>query len=189
MKTAHKTKQCCCSTKGEPKGGDGPATRSTIMDKQSYLPSLFGRGLRQGQDVFAQLQHEVDRVFDSFTSSRPVAALMGDGAFEPVIDVSETADAIDVTAEIPGCEPKDVEISLVDRTLTIRGEKKSEKEQKDKNFHAVERSYGAFVRSMTLPFATDPAKVQAKFDKGVLKVHLPKPPEAKQDVKKIPIQA
>jgi HSP20 family protein len=189
MKTEHNKEQCCCSTKAGPKGGDGAATRSAIMDKQSYLPSLFGRGLRQGQDVFAQLQNEVDRVFDSFTSSRPLSTLIGNGAFEPAIDVSETADAIDVTAEIPGCDPKDVEISLVDRTLTIRGEKKSEKEQKDKNYHAIERSYGAFVRTMTLPFATDPSKVEAKFDKGVLKVHLPKPPEAKQDVKKIPIQA
>jgi HSP20 family protein len=159
------------------------------MDKQSHLPSLFGRGLRQGQDIFAQLQHEVDRVFDSFASPRSIATLVGNGAFEPAIDVVETADAIDVTAEIPGCEPKDVEISLIDRTLTIRGEKKTEAEQKDKNYHAVERSYGAFVRSLTLPFATDPAQVQAKFDKGVLKVRLPKPPEAKQDVKKIPIQA
>lgn len=159
------------------------------MNRQSYLPSLFGRSLRQGQDVFSQLQNEVDRVFDSFTSARPLAALTGNGVFEPAIDVAETADAINVTAEIPGCDPQDVEISLVDRTLTIRGEKKSEKEQKDQNYHAIERSYGAFVRTMTLPFALDPAKVEAKFDKGVLRVHLPKPPEAKQEAKKIPISS
>jgi HSP20 family protein len=189
MRTNRDKEQCCGSTKAGPKGGAAPTTRSTIMDKQSYLPSLFGRGLRQGQDVFAQLQHEVDRVFDSFTSPRPINAIIGNGAFEPAIDVSETADAIDVTAEIPGCEPKDVDISLVDRTLTIRGEKKTETERSDKNYHAVERSYGTFVRTMTLPFAADPAKVQAKFDKGVLKVHLPKPPEARQDVRKIPIQS
>ncbi len=159
------------------------------MDKPNALPTLFGRGVRQGQDIFSQLQHEVDRVFDSFSLSRPLSALTGNGAFEPAIDVAETAEAIDVTAEIPGCDPKDIEINLVDRTLTIRGEKKVEKEQKEKNYHAVERSYGAFVRSMTLPFAADPAKVEASFDKGVLKVHLPKPPEAKQAVKTIPIKS
>lgn len=159
------------------------------MDKPSYLPSLFGRGVRQGQDIFSQLQNEVDRVFDSFSTARPFAAFGRNGGFEPAIDVAETADAIDVTAEIPGCEPKDVEISLVDRTLTIRGEKKTEKEEKNKNYHAVERSYGSFVRSMTLPFAADPGKVEARFDKGILKVHLPKPPEAKQEVKTIPIKS
>jgi HSP20 family protein len=189
MKTEHDKGECCRSNKAKPMGGEGQTTRSMIMDKQGYLPSLFGRGLRQGQDVFSQLQHEVDRVFDSFTSSRPLATLIGNGTFEPAIDVAETVDAIEMTAEIPGCDPKDVEITLVDRTLTLRGEKKTETEQKEKNYHAVERSYGAFVRTMTLPFATDPAKIVAKFDNGVLRVHLPKPPEAMQDVKKIPIQA
>jgi HSP20 family protein len=158
------------------------------MDKSSFLPSLFGRGARQGQDVFSQLQHEVDRVFDNFTSTRPMRLFGGNGAFEPAIDIAETPEAIDISAEIPGCDPKDVEISLVGRTLTLRGEKKTETERKDKNFHAVERSYGAFVRTVPLPYAVDPAKVEANFDKGVLKVHLPKPPEAKEDVKKIPIK-
>jgi HSP20 family protein len=163
------------------------------MDKTGLLPTLFGRTSRKGQassgqDIFSHLQNEVDRVFESFSLGRPLANLTGNGSFDPAINLAETPEAIDLTAEIPGCEPRDIEISVVGQTLTLRGEKKSEKEEKNRNYHLVERSYGVFTRSIPLPFTIDPAKVEATFDKGVLKIHLPKPPEMKAEVKTIPIK-
>jgi HSP20 family protein len=158
------------------------------MDRNGLLPSLFGRGVRRGEDIFTQLQGEIDRVFDSFAAGRPLA-MWGDKAdFAPAINMSETPEAIEVTAEIPGCEPKDIEVSLVGNELSIRGEKKTEVKDDKKNYHMVERSYGGFLRTIALPFEMDPTKVDASFDKGVLKVVLPKPPEAKKKAKTIPIK-
>ena len=108
----------------------------------------------------------------------------------PKIDVAESKDAIEVTAELPGVDEKDVDITLADDVLTIRGEKKTEREEqdKDKNWHVVERSYGSFSRAIPLPFDPDPAKVEAKFDKGVLHIHLPKSAEMAKKQQKIEIK-
>ena len=108
----------------------------------------------------------------------------------PKIDIVESKDAIDLTAELPGVEEKDVDVTLADGMLTIRGEKKTERDErdKDKNWHVVERSYGSFSRAIPLPFDPDPAKVEAKFDKGVLHIHLPKPAEMAKKQQKIEIK-
>jgi HSP20 family protein len=108
----------------------------------------------------------------------------------PRIDVSETKDALEVTAELPGIDEKDVEVTLSEGMLTIRGEKKTERDEQDasKNWHVTERSYGAFSRSIALPFEPDAEKVEAKFEKGVLRVKLPKPPEVAKKQQKIEIQ-
>ena len=94
-----------------------------------------------------------------------------------------------VTAELPGVDEKDVEVTLTDDLLTIKGEKKREQEKKEEAYHAVERSYGSFARSLRLPFAVDQSKVDAKFKKGVLTITMPKPPEAQKSAKKIEIKA
>jgi HSP20 family protein len=108
----------------------------------------------------------------------------------PKIDVAETKDAIEVTAELPGVDEKDLDLTLADGVLTVRGEKKSAREEqdKDKNWHVVERSYGSFSRTIPLPFDPDPAKVEAKFDKGVLHIHVPKPAEVAKKQQKIEIK-
>jgi HSP20 family protein len=108
----------------------------------------------------------------------------------PKIDIAETKDAIDLTAELPGVGEKDVDVTLADGMLTIRGEKKTERDErnKDKNWHVVERSYGSFSRAIPLPFDPDPAKVEAMFDKGVLHIHLPKPAEMAKKQQKIEIK-
>jgi HSP20 family protein len=102
----------------------------------------------------------------------------------PAVDVSETADKITVKAEIPGMEAKDIEISMVGDTLTIKGEKKVEREEKEENYHMVERSYGSFSRSMKLPVGVDSDKVDATYKNGVLTVVLLK----KEEVKPKPIE-
>jgi len=95
------------------------------------------------------------------------------------VDVAETADKVVLKAEVPGMEPKDIDITLSGEILTIKGEKKSEREEKKGNYHLVERSYGSFSRSLRLPAAVDADKIEAKYDKGVLTVTCPKKEEVK----------
>jgi HSP20 family protein len=152
---------------------------------RSYLPSFFGRD----DDPFGSLFREVQKTFEDFSRRSPVAGL-GSDTLAPKIDIAESKDAINVTAELPGVEEKDVDVTLADGVLTIRGEKKSERDErdKDKSWHVVERSYGSFSRTISLPFDPDPAKVEAKFDKGVLHIHLPKPVEMAKKQQKIEIK-
>ena len=103
------------------------------------------------------------------------------------MDVSETDMEIEVTAELPGLEEKDVQINLSDNLLTIRGEKKAEKEQKDKNYRLVERSYGSFERTLELPEGVSPDAIKANIANGVLKVTIPKPAPAQ--AKKIEVKS
>jgi len=155
----------------------------------SHLPSIFTRR----NDGLGSLLREIERTFDDFSRRSPLAGFagFGDGGAMPKIDVSEGKDAIEVTAELPGCEEKDVDVTLSEGILTIRGEKKTERDEtdKDKNWHMVERSYGSFSRSIPLPFTPDSAKVEARFDKGVLRVKLPKPAEVVKKEKKIEIRS
>lgn len=153
---------------------------------RSYLPSLFARD----GDQLGSLFRDVERVFEDFSRRGPLAAFVGEGGVMPKLDVSEGKDALDITAELPGVDEKDIEVTLANGTLTIRGEKKSERDEtdKDKNWHTVERSYGSFARSISLPFDPDGGAVEAKFDKGVLRVRLPKPKEVAAKQQKIEIK-
>jgi HSP20 family protein len=155
---------------------------------RSYLPSLFGR---EGESL-GSLFREVEKTFEDFSRRSPFAAFtpFASDVMAPRIDVSETKEALEITAELPGMGEKDVEVTLSEGMLTIRGEKKTERDEQDasKNWHVTERSYGAFSRSIALPFEPDAGKVEAKFDKGVLRVKLPKPPEIAKKQQKIEIQ-
>ena len=95
---------------------------------------------------------------------------------------------IEIAAELPGVADNDVEVSLSDGVLTIKGEKKTKKEDQDKGYHLMERSYGSFLRSLAIPHDVDPDKVSASFDDGVLKVTLQKPPAAQSKTKKISLK-
>jgi HSP20 family protein len=108
------------------------------------------------------------------------------------MDVVETENEIEITAELPGLEEKDVQVNVVDNVLTIKGEKKSEKEETDKNYRMFERSYGSFSRRLELPNGVNPDDIKARLANGVLKVTVPKPPPAqakKVEVKTVPIGA
>lgn len=108
--------------------------------------------------------------------------------FSPKIDVSETNSAVKVTAELPGIEEKQLDVSLAGDTVTIRGEKKEEKETKEKQFYRMERSYGSFQRTIALPAEIDPDKAKAAFKKGVLTLELPKSGKPRKE-RKVPITA
>src|ERR1043165_4506706 len=159
------------------------------MKLTSLLPLGRDRSVARQESPFLSLQREVDRLFDDFSRGFPALPTLSSGAVElmPSMDVTETDKEIEITAELPGLEEKDVQINLADNLLTIRGEKKAEKEQKEKDYRLVERSYGSFARTLELPEGVNPDAVKATIDKGVLKVTVPKPAPAQ--VKKIDVKA
>jgi len=134
---------------------------------------------RPETNMFGSLQREIDRLFDDFTRTLGTHGSQGSNLV-PSIDVTENEKEIEISVEMPGLERKDVEISLEDDLLTIRGEKKLEAEQKDdkKNVHLAERSYGIFYRVLQLPAGVDPSSIKATMSNGVLKLTVPKPAKA-----------
>lgn len=154
--------------------------------------SLPARSEGYSADPFFRLQHEMNRLFDdAFAGFGMPAAFRGEGADGrlPRIDVRETDKAIEIEAELPGVDEKDVDVQIRDDVLTIRGEKKFERaDEKEGDWRVSERSYGSFSRSMTLPFSVDPGAVEATFKNGVLKLALPKSREAEAETRRIPIK-
>ena len=132
------------------------------------------------------LKQEMDRMFDRFFESKgdEFPAL---GEWAPSMDISETKDSLVVKVEVPGMDEKDIQISLQENLLTVKGEKHQEKEEKEERYHRIERSYGAFTRSVRMPVAVDASRVTATFKNGLLTVTLPKTPAAKGTA--IPIKA
>ena len=106
----------------------------------------------------------------------------------PVVDVAEDEKAYRITAELPGLEPKDIELSVSGDRLVLRGEKREEKEQKDKNYYMSERAYGSFQRAFALPEGIDRDKIAAELAKGVLTITLPKTAEAQKPAQKIEVK-
>jgi len=141
-------------------------------------------GGESSSDAFGRLQREVNRVFDQMFGAGPAAR---PGAFVPSAEMKEGDDSVIVTIELPGLDEKDVEVSVDGDILTIAGEKIQEAAGEKEGLHLAERSYGAFRRSLRLPFVADAAKAEAAFEKGVLRVTLPRPPEAAPRARRIPI--
>jgi HSP20 family protein len=141
-------------------------------------------------DPFTAFRREMDRLFESLGRDLgwPGAADRS-ATMAPTIDVSETDTELTIDADLPGVDEKDVDVVISDNVLTIKAEKKAEREEKKKDYHLVERSYGSFSRSLTLPFAADASKATATFKNGVLSISLPKPPEIKAKAKKVAISA
>jgi HSP20 family protein len=133
----------------------------------------------------ARLHQEIDRLFDSafrgfglpwspFGQDGPLGARMTDTLLKPTLDLGATDKEYTISVEIPGVDEKEISLEIANNTLTIRGEKKQEKEEKDKNYYRMERSYGAFQRVLALPEDADQEAVKAKFKRGVLTVTMPR---------------
>jgi HSP20 family protein len=131
----------------------------------------------------------MDRLWDSFFEDRPMVR-RGDwmGEWLPSLDLLETKNEFVIKAEVPGMTPKDIDISLAEGILTIRGEKKQEKEEKEENYHFVERGYGSFNRSIRLPGEVQSNKIKAAYKDGILRVTLPKTEETKKKEIKIKVE-
>lgn len=123
------------------------------------------------------IREDVDRLFDEFFFDLPAVRYSDGGFWSPRVDISETDDELIITAEVPGMEKGDLKVSVEDGVLTLKGEKKHEKELKDANCHRIERRYGTFQRSFAFPAGVEPDKVRAKYEDGVLRVTLPKAEE------------
>jgi len=135
---------------------------------------------------FATLQDRMNRLFrdndnqdESLTTS----------SFAPAVDVYEDEHQVTLKIEVPGIDEKDIDVRVENNTLTVHGERKIEKEEKEENYRRVERQYGSFIRTFTLPTTVDSEKVAADYDKGVLKISLPKKAEAKPKQIKVNVGA
>jgi HSP20 family protein len=128
---------------------------------------------------FSTMQDRMNRLFrESYSPAGPEEALTTT-SFAPPVDIYEDEHAITLKLEVPGIDEKDIDVRVDNNTLTVHGERKIEKEEKEENFRRVERQYGSFTRSFTLPSSVDPGQVNAHYDKGVLKISLAKKAEAK----------
>jgi len=127
----------------------------------------------------SSFRKEIDRLWDRFGGETPLARTLGE-VWSPSVDISETKDKLLFKAELPGLDTKDVSVSISGDLLIIKGEKKAEEEEKDEHYHCVERYAGSFQRVFRLPSGVKADKIEATFDKGVLKVTLPKIEEAKK---------
>ena len=149
------------------------------------LPRLWTTSQELTSDPFRAMRREMQntlRAFDQNLSSADI------GAGAPVINVAETKNAFEVTAELPGLDEKDIKVSLDSNQLVISGEKKEESTKEDKDWHVEERSFGSFYRSMSLPFEPEDGAADAHFDKGVLHLTIKKPAKAIKTTKTIEIK-
>jgi HSP20 family protein len=132
-------------------------------------------------------QRELDRLFRGAFSPVSGETEVSTRSWAPPVDIYETEDAIVLKAELPGIDPKDVEVRVEDNTLYLKGERKYEKEVNEQNYHRIERSYGSFARSFTLPNSIDAEKVKAEYKDGLLTLTMPKREEAKPKTIKIDV--
>ena len=156
----------------------------------------------QSLNPFNTLRSEIDRLFDDFdwpgfrlpfhrTSAtvEPIRQLRDVWGAFPAMDLVERNGDYEVQAELPGLGPEDIEVKVSDGVLTIKGEKSVERTEEEEDYHLQERSYGEFQRSFRLPTGVNTDKIEAKFDKGVLHVKMPKTSEAKESARKIEVKA
>jgi len=144
----------------------------------------------------AYLHREVDRLFDDFFGQWPSYGFgrsfgsgLSDVMLKPTLDLSASDEEYTISIEIPGVDEKDVKLDLANDTLTIRGEKKQQKEEMERNYYRMERSYGSFQRVLSLPEDADQQAVKARFKKGVLTITMPRKSLPQSDVKRIEVQS
>jgi len=125
------------------------------------------------------LRERMNRLFEDAFAARGEEKELVSGTWTPSVDIYETENELVLSAEIPGLAEKDVEIKIEDNTLTLQGERKFEKETKEENYHRIERAYGSFYRSFTLPNYIDQDKIKAEHENGILKIIMPRKSELK----------
>ena len=142
-------------------------------------------------DPFTSLHEEVDRLFNSFNRGAPLGSWAApESDFQaPKLDISETENALTIEADLPGLDEADVEVILADNILTIRGEKKTQRDEQKKEYHLIERSSASFSRSLSLPFNVSSEAVDAHFAKGVLTISVPKPLDVQNKTQRIDIRS
>jgi HSP20 family protein len=156
------------------------------------LPSLIRRNREvapTSADPFLTLRREMDRLFDEAFRGFGLPMIPDAATWAPTVDVRETENGLEVVAELPGVNEKDVEVTVSDGVLTLRGEKNIDRNEKSNGWHIVERSQGSFTRSIALPMDVDQDKASAEFKNGVLRIVLPASPGAEKKVRRIAVKA
>ena len=145
----------------------------------------------RSKDIFSAMRDEMNRVLERFEGGKPFwstpVSRWVSGVMVPELDVRENDAAVVVEAELPGVDEKDITVTVANGYLTIKGEKRNESEQSEESYYVAERSFGSFQRSLRLPDSIDESKIDASFDKGVLKITAPKRADAQKSERKIPI--
>lgn len=160
-----------------------------MADYRSLIP--FGRGnlLRGNFDPFGDFRKEMDRLVDDLGRGWPSPSGDGKSFLLPKVDIAETETGLELTAELPGFDEKDVSLDIQEGVLTVKAEHKEEREEKDekKHYHLIERSQGSFLRRFALPFEADPDKASAHLEKGLLKVSVPRLATEAKKPRQIPV--
>ncbi|MEW6166622.1 MAG: Hsp20/alpha crystallin family protein [Pseudomonadota bacterium] len=168
-----------------------------LRREQESRPLAVQRGGRESAPLW-RLHDEIDRVFDDFFRGFGFPGLLaGDDwprlepaqLLRPQLDIAESKNAYEISVEVPGVEQNDLELSVNDGVLSIRGEKRQEKRENGDRFHRVERSYGAFQRELSLPADADTDRIEASFRNGVVRIRVPRRADAVAESKRIPIAA
>lgn len=142
------------------------------------------------RDPFAILRRDMDRMFDDFVRGWPLPEPRSTTGFmSPQVDVVETGKGLEITAELPGIEEKDIQLDLADGVLTLKAERSHEREESDESrrYHVLERAQGTFMRQFAIPFEADSDKVTARFKNGILEVTVPRSPTAQKPIKRIKV--
>lgn len=152
-----------------------------------------GPTIQRSADIFGAMRNEMDHIFERFEHGWPglpgmLRRTIGQDLMTPELDVHENGKQLTIEIDLPGVDEKDVAVTLANGLLTIKGERKSEREEKRENYYMAERSYGSFERVLRMPDTIDENKLEAKFDKGVLKIVAEKKPEAVKAEKRIEIK-
>lgn len=157
-----------------------------FRSRPSQVPA---RREAQQRDPFTALQQQMNELFQQFHSSFGLAPWSEDlaGTWAPMVNVSENENEVKISAELPGLDEKNIDVSISRNALILRGEKSEEEEEKGRNMYRMERKYGSFHREIPLPADVIADKAEASFKKGVLMVRLPKSKEAQKESKKIKI--
>ena len=153
---------------------------------RSLIPWRWKEGQSAPENALTEFRREIDDLFSQFFGKSGSISYFP-GGFNPPFDISETDQEILVKAELPGVDPKEIEVNISGSTLAIKGEKREEREEKSENMHRVERSFGHFSRSITLPCEVKEDKIEASFKNGVLNLKLPKTESSKKRSIKIDV--
>jgi HSP20 family protein len=156
------------------------------MSKRSLIPMDFGQNINPFRDLSYNLKR-LERLFNDVWRGEPLVSLAKEETLWPTIDVIENDKSIQIIAELPGLEEKDINIEMRNGVFSLRGEKQEQREENRDNYHVSERSHGYFSRSFQIPTEIDEDKIEATLKDGVLKVVLPKSDEESQQKKRIEI--
>lgn len=165
-------------------------TRTSLSPFQRFRGPAGRKG--SAEDPGLVMRDYFDRLWQEFGRPFPMTNPFTDGGFlSPDVDVAETPDGLEITADLPGMSPEDVSLDVADGVLTLKAERRSEREEKgeDKTWHLVERTTGTFLRRFALPFTADEDAIEARFENGVLKVRVPRAKQSEDRAKKIEIKA